>query len=113
MSIEPVVAPDGTITYLSTDGVIAEVAQLRADEPGGVGTAGVIGFRDHVKRCVQTTRARGVAAFAPAGSEMPGTYDPLSAQAWTRDRDIYLVHDMYAQLGMMRAALISERYPHG
>ncbi|MEZ5088430.1 MAG: hypothetical protein R2719_01220 [Micropruina sp.] len=32
VSIEPVFAPDGTITYLSTDGVIAQVAELRANE---------------------------------------------------------------------------------
>ena len=105
-------APDGTITYLSTDGVIAQVAELRANEPGG-GTAGVIAFRDHVKRCVQTTRARGVAAFAPQGFAMPNTYDPDSAQAWTRDRDIYLVHDMYAQLAALRTELIDGRYPNG
>lgn len=113
VSIEPVFAPDGTITYLSTDGVIAQVAELRANEPGGGGTAGVIAFRDHVKRCVQTTRARGVAAFAPQGFAMPNTYDPDSAQAWTRDRDIYLVHDMYAQLAALRTELIDGRYPNG
>ncbi len=113
VSIEPVFASDGTITYLSTDGVIAQVAELRAKEPGGVGTAGVIAFRDHIKRCVQTTRARGVSAYAPEGFTMPNTYDPDSAQAWTRDRDIYLVHDMYAQMAALRTELINTRYPNG
>lgn len=44
---------------------------------------------------------------------MPNTYDPESAQAWTRDRDIYLVHDMYAQLQALRTELINQRYPNG
>lgn len=109
VSIEPVYAADGTITYLSTDGVVEQVAASRA--AAGVGTAGVVGFRDHVKRCVLTTTARGVRAGAPAGFAMPGTYDPGSAQAWTRDRDLYLVHDVYAQFANLRAALLAERYP--
>ncbi|MEV0051720.1 hypothetical protein AB0H34_14615 [Saccharopolyspora shandongensis] len=113
VSIEPVVQPDGTITYLSTDGVAAQVVEMRKSNPGGIGTAGVVGFRDHVKRCVLTTEARGMAAFAPRDFEMPGTYDPESGQPWTRRRDLYLVHDMFAQWGMLRTNLIAELYPQG
>ncbi|GAB2887018.1 hypothetical protein [Streptomyces mayteni] len=113
VSIEPDHAADGTIVYLSTDGVAAKVAELRASAPGGVGTAGVVGFRDHVKRCVLTTEGRGMASFAPRGFEMPGTYDTESGQAWTRRRDLYLVHDMQAQLSMLRTRLIAEAYPNG
>ncbi|MFF9011537.1 hypothetical protein ACF09C_00985 [Streptomyces sp. NPDC014870] len=112
-SIEPVVAPDGTITYLSTDGVAAQVAEARKALPGGIGTAGVIGFRDHVKRCVQTTRDRGMRAFAPRGIELPATYDAESGQAWTRRRDLYLVHDMTAQWTVLRQKLIARAYPNG
>ncbi|MEU7036319.1 hypothetical protein ABZ958_21895 [Streptomyces sp. NPDC046237] len=112
-SIEPVVAPDGTITYLSTDGVAAQVAEARGALPGGIGTAGVIGFRDHVKRCVQSTRDRGMRAFAPRGIELPGTYDPESGQAWTRRRDLYLVHDMSAQWSVLRQKLIARAFPNG
>ncbi|WP_326773490.1 hypothetical protein [Streptomyces sp. NBC_01445] len=107
-SIEPVIAPDGTITYLSTDGVAAQVVEARKKLPQGIGTAGVIGFRDHVKRCVQTTNDRGMKAYAPAGFEMPGTYDPESGQAWTRRRDLYLVHDMTAQWTVLREKLIAQ-----
>ncbi|WP_104817059.1 hypothetical protein [Kitasatospora sp. MMS16-BH015] len=107
-SIEPVVAPDGTITYLSTYGVAAQVLGLRKHLPGGPGTAGVIGFRDHVKRRVLTTRLAGLpTAGAPAGHRMPGTYDPQSGQAWTRSRQLYLVHDMAAQLQMLEQQLIA------
>ncbi|MCX4672597.1 hypothetical protein OG453_39150 [Streptomyces sp. NBC_01381] len=114
-SIEPVVAPDGTITYLSTDGVAAQVAGLRENLPGGIGTAGVIGFRDHVKRCVQTTRDRGMTAYAPHGVDMPGTYDTESGQPWTRRRDLYLVHDMAAQWAVLREKLVreDEAFPNG
>lgn len=110
-SIEPVIAVDGTITYLSTDGVGAQVAGLRA---GLIGTkAGVVGFRDHVKRCVQTSRDRGMQAFAPAGVDMPGAYDEQSGQPWTRRRDLYLLHDMYAQFAVRRQKAITEAYPNG
>ncbi|WP_426302958.1 hypothetical protein [Arthrobacter sp. R-11] len=108
-SIEPVIAADGTITYLSTDGVAAQVIALR----GASGTAGVVGFRDHVKRCVQTTRDRGMTAFAPAGVGMPGDYDPQSGQPWTRRRDLYLMHDMYAQFAVLRQKAITAAYPNG
>ncbi|MCX4744080.1 hypothetical protein OG455_00885 [Kitasatospora sp. NBC_01287] len=107
-SIEPVIAADGTITYLSTFGVAAQVLGHRKQQPGGVGTAGVVGFRDHVKRCVETTRLAGMpAAYAPAGFTMPGTYDTQSGQAWTRRRDLYLVHDMSAQWQMLEQTLLA------
>ncbi len=112
-SIEPVIAPDGTITYLSTDGVAQQVAEARKNLPGGPGTAGVVGFRDHHKRCVLTTQGRGMKAFAPRGFAMPKTYDPQSGQAWTRRRDLYLVSDMTAQWTMLQRKMIMEAYPNG
>lgn len=112
-SMEPVIAPDGSITYLSTDGVAAQVLEARMKAPGGIGTACVIGFRDHHKRCVQTTRDRGMKAYAPHGFAMPHTYDSESGQAWTRRRDLYLVHDMLAQWTVLHAKQIAEAYPNG
>jgi hypothetical protein len=44
---------------------------------------------------------------------MPDTYDPHSAQAWTRRRDVYLVHDMGAQWAMKKSQLLAELYPNG
>lgn len=44
---------------------------------------------------------------------MPHTYDPESGQAWTRRRDLYLVHDMLAQWTTLRAKLITAAYPNG
>ena len=112
-SIEPEIAADGTITYLSTDGVAAQVVEYRKKAPHGIGTACVVGFRDHHKRCVQTTRDRAMPAYAPAGFAMPHTYDPESGQPWTRRRDLYLVHDMLAQWTVLRAKVIAEAYPNG
>ncbi|MER5936945.1 hypothetical protein ABT121_06425 [Streptomyces sp. NPDC001928] len=112
-SIEPVIEDDGTITYLSTDGVAAQVLEYRKQAPGGIGTACVVGFRDHHKRCVLTTRDRAMTAYAPEGIAMPHTYDPESGQAWTRRRDLYLVHDMLAQWTTLRAKLITAAYPNG
>ncbi|MFD3660025.1 hypothetical protein ACFWVF_05375 [Streptomyces sp. NPDC058659] len=113
VAIEPVIAPDGTITYLSTDGVAAQVAAARRELPGGIGTACVVGFRDHHKRCVQTTRDRGMTAYAPRGFAMPHVYDAESGQPWTRGRDLYLVHDMAAQWQVIRAKLVAATWPNG
>ncbi|MBC3842031.1 hypothetical protein GXW82_23115 [Streptacidiphilus sp. 4-A2] len=113
-AIEPQIAADGTITYLSTAGVAQQVLAYRKQEPGGIGTAGVVGFRDHVKRCVETTRLLGMAAaYAPQGIDMPGTYDPHSGQAWTRRRDLYLPYDMLAQWEMHYEELLTQYYPNG
>ena len=113
-AIEPQIAADGTITYLSTAGVAAQVLAERKQAPGGIGTAGVVGFRDHVKRCVETTRLLGMtSAYAPRGITMPGTYDPQSGQAWTRRRELYLPYDMLAQWEMHYEELLTEYYPNG
>ncbi|MGA4837332.1 hypothetical protein [Streptomyces sp. G45] len=99
-SIEPVIASDGTITYLSTDGVAQQVAEARRKLPGGLGTACVVGFRDHLKRCVLTTKDRGMPAFAPRGFTMPKTYDPQQARG--------LCHISFVQVSGL-----SVRYSHG
>ncbi|WP_153541597.1 hypothetical protein [Streptomyces sp. RB17] len=62
---------------------------------------------------MQTTRDRGMAAYAPRGITMPGTYDPESGQAWTRRRDLYLVHGMAARWQAVRARLVAPAYPNG
>ena len=77
-------------------------------------TVGVVGFIDHAKRCVLTTRSAGFEnAFVPREAALPTVYDRQSAQAWTRDRETYLVHDMAAQMASLRAELIARKYPNG
>ncbi|KVE37896.1 hypothetical protein [Burkholderia sp. TSV86] len=111
-SIEPVIAADGTVSYLSTDGVAAAIVALEG-KAAAMGNVAVVGHRDHAKRCIQTSRARGMNAAAAAEVALPTLYDPQSGQAWTRRRDLYLVHDMYAQFGALRADLLAAAYPNG
>ncbi|MGF6634799.1 hypothetical protein [Paraburkholderia sp. MM6662-R1] len=87
-SVEPVVASDGSIVYLSTDGAAADIV---AREGGGaaMGTVAVVGHRDHAKRCIQTSIGRGMNAYAVKEVTLPVNYDLLSGQPWTRNRSLY------------------------
>ena len=99
--IDPEVGPDGEVVYLSTAGVVAQAdVEARA---GGVelGVVGVIGFADHVMRCVLTVEAAGLEAGVPAGVELPSAYDPESAQPWTRDRGSYLALDLMGRIATL------------
>lgn len=111
-SIEPVIASDGSITYLSTDGVAAAIVALEGSA-AAMGTVAVVGHRDHAKRCIQTSVGRGMKAYAVKEVTLPVNYDPQSGQAWTRNRGLYLVHDMYAQLAVKSATLTAQAYPQG
>lgn len=100
-SIEPEVGSDGEVVYLSTAGVVAQAdAEARA---AGVelGVMGVIGFADHVMRCVLTVEAVGLDAGVPAGAELPSAYDLASAQPWTRDRGAYLALDLIGRVATL------------
>lgn len=111
-SVEPLIAADGTITYLSTDGVAVAII-AHAGGTAALGNVGVVGHRDHAKRCIETSVARQMKAYAAAEVSLPVVYDPLSGQSWTRNRHLYLVHDMYAQMYMRFAALSAQAFPHG
>lgn len=113
VAIEPVVAPDGTITYLSTDGVAEDVIKRNSGKASSLGKVAVVAHRDHAKRCVQTSRARGMDAYVAQGVTLPVTYDPSSGQPWTRRRDLYLIHDMAAQFMQLRAQQIATLFPNG
>lgn len=79
--------------YLSTSGTIRRVVEMVPD-PASLGVVGIVGFRDHLRRCVTTARALGLDAHAPAGYAMPTAYDPHSGQPWCRSRLAYLMHDI-------------------
>jgi hypothetical protein len=105
VAINPVVGVDHSVQYLSTDGVAAAAVE----HAGGalkLGRVCVIGHHDHVKRCVETSRLRGMEAWAMEGLVLPADYDTKSDQLWTRSRETYLIHDMAAQLMMIRAERI-------
>ncbi|NTZ87308.1 hypothetical protein FCJ61_31065 [Burkholderia metallica] len=111
-SIEPVIASDGSIVYLSTAGVAA-VAVSRAGGAAAMGTVAVVGHRDHAKRCIQTSQQAGMHAAAVAEVPLPTTYDPQSGQPWTRNRSLYLVHDMYAQMLTRAMTATMQAFPKG
>lgn len=108
VSIEPVYLPDGTLEYLSTDGVAAEVLRHEGGAAASMGAVAIVAHRDHAKRCVQISRRHGMNAMVAAEIELPATYDPLSGQPWTRRRDIYLAHDLAAQFIALRSQAIAE-----
>lgn len=106
--INPIVAPDHSIKYLSTDGVAEAAVADAGGDAAKLGRVCVIGHHDHAKRCVEVSRARGMDAWAMEGLPLPAEYDPKSDQPWTRDREIYLIHDMAAQLMQIRAARLAK-----
>ncbi|EHP41761.1 hypothetical protein OR16_18251 [Cupriavidus basilensis OR16] len=111
-SIEPVVASNGTIVYLSTAGVAA-AAVSRAGGGVAMGNVAVVGHRDHAKRCIQTSQQAGMKAYAVSEVPLPTVYDPQSGQPWTRNRSLYLVHDMYAQMIGRAIGATSQAFPKG
>lgn len=94
----------GEPVYLSTTGVLEEIAQMA--DPPSLGCVGVVAFADHLYRCVATARRLGFDAHAPADVAMPGEYDPQSGQAWCRDRTAYLLHDIMIRINERRAAVV-------
>ena len=87
--------------YLSTGGVVEEIARLGAEAP-----VGVVAFADHLCRAVMTSRRYGFDAYAPEGIAMPAIYDPQSGQPWCRGRAAYLMHDIMIRVTERRAELI-------
>lgn len=93
--------------YLSTGGVVAQIAQLR--DPAAFGAVGVIAFADHMVRCVQIARRFGFVAAAPEGMAMPYEYDADSGQPWCRSRLAYLLHDIMLRITDRRQAELGRR----
>ena len=91
----------GEPVYLSTGGVVEEIARLGAEGP-----VGIVAFADHLYRAVTTARRYGFDAYAPEGAAMPATYDPQSGQPWCRNRMAYLLHDIMVRVSERRALLI-------
>lgn len=101
VAIDPDRAADGTLVYLSTDGVAAKIAELRGGAVAGE-RAAVVAFADHLWRATRTTAAHGFDAFAPAGVAMPNRYDPQSGQLWTTSPLLYLPTDFAGRLALLR-----------
>jgi hypothetical protein len=93
--------------YLSTGGTIRRVIDIVGDA-ASLGVVGIIGFRDHLRRCVTTARAFGIDAYAPAGHAMPDAYDAYSGQPWCRNRTAYLMHDIAIRAAERRDRLTQD-----
>jgi hypothetical protein len=100
-SIDPVVGPDGQPVYLSTAGVAAQAKEKAAAANDDLGTVAVVAFSDHAGRSVLTTEAAGLDAALARGVRLPQTYDPQSAQPWTRDRQSYLATDLLGRIATL------------
>jgi hypothetical protein len=90
--------------YLSTSGVVSAIVAMHANQRA-LGVVGVVGFADHLRRCVATVRQFGLDAYAPDGVAMPHEYDAQSGQPWCRSRLAYLMHDIMIRAGERRARL--------
>jgi hypothetical protein len=106
VSITPLRDARAEPVYLSTNGVAAAVAD-RAGGAAQLGKVAVVAFRDHIRRCVDTSRRAGMDAAAPAGYEMPSAYDVHSGQPWTRSRLAYLLHDVMCRFEDRRNQVIA------
>ena len=91
--------------YLSTSGVVSAVVAMQADR-GSLGVVGVVGFADHLWRCVTTVRQFGLDAYVPSGCAMPQAYDAQSGQPWCRSRLAYLMHDIMIRASERRGRLM-------
>lgn len=105
-SITPLRNAKAETVYLSTGGTAAAVVE-RARGAASLGKVAVVGFCDHIKRCVDTSRRFGMDAAAPATYDMPTAYDPQSGQPWTRSRLAYLMHDVCCRAEDRRDQLIA------
>jgi hypothetical protein len=90
------ITPDGTVIYLSTDGVARKALVLSEEVGIRLGRAAVLGHRDHVERCRRTATKVGIEIVILPDEFMPSEYDAESGQEWTRSRDVYLKADAYA-----------------
>ena len=106
VSITPLRDARSEPVYLSTGGVAAAIVR-QADDPGRLGKVAVVGFADHIKRCIDTSCRAGLDAAAPAGYAMPMAYDAESGQPWTRSRLVYLLHDVLCRIEDRRNELIA------
>lgn len=97
VTVEPDQAPDGSVVYLSTAGVIDKGLSLAVDAGLEVGQVGVLGHADHASRCVMTATNAGTSAAVPSSARLPAEYDPHSGQPWTRSRVAFVPMDLMAR----------------
>ncbi|MGF1735078.1 hypothetical protein [Photobacterium satsumensis] len=111
-AIYPRFSGKGTMKYLCTMGV-AEKAVFMAGSVANMGKTAVVAFFEHSLRTVDTARDAGIDAFLPQGLEMPRQFDPDSGQAWTRDQQTYVMHEIRTRATNERDRLIKLKKSEG
>jgi len=101
-------------SYLSTYGVAEQAAEYLAAHPG---TVSLVAHPDHALRCALNLLQPpiGVASVWPRMEGLPAAqygvddryYDPLSAQAWCRNRSVYVPHELTSRASGVLAGEIS------
>lgn len=106
--IYPRFSGKGTMKYLCTLGV-AEKAVSKAGGVANLGKTAVVAFYEHSLRTVDTARDAGIDAYLPHGLEMPREFDPDSGQAWTRDQQTYVMHEIRTRATNERDRIIKSK----
>ncbi|RQR60121.1 Tat pathway signal protein [Burkholderia sp. Bp9126] len=113
VSIPTPTAAGSTGTLVPTpDGVAAAIVR-QAGAAAALQKVAVVTHLDQASLAVQASNAAGMNAAVPAGLSLPSAYDASARQAALRRRDLYLLGNLSAQLGLLRVRLISEEYPNG
>lgn len=100
------------VTVPTPEGVAAAIVK-QAGTAAALGTIAVITHRDQASLAVQVSNAIGMKAAVPAGLSLPAAYDTSAQPPALRRRDLYLLGNLSARLGMLRLKLISQEYPNG
>ncbi len=100
-AIQPALNNKAQAVYLSTLDVAKKIKKLVHGKTETLGKVAIIGFHDHIQRCIEMARYVGIEAYAPEGYQMPLGYDELSGQPWTCDRLSYLEHELRKRLQMI------------
>lgn len=109
----PAVSAAAALSTVPTPDGLAAAIVRQAGSAAALGQVGVVTHRDQAALAVQASNALGMQAAVPAGLALPSAYDASAQQAALRRRDLYLLGNLGAQLGMLRLALIGQEYPNG
>ena len=98
----------GSVKYLSTIDVIVKVKHI-VRQTRSLGRIVVLAHLDHAYRCCSLLRQHGLRSVFGPPFPLPAGYDPKSGQPWTRERQLYLVHELIARLANYRTYLSTSR----
>jgi hypothetical protein len=107
----PTVSATGVVSEPSLAAVVAAVTAL--SPAAKLGTVAVVTHRDQLKSAIENALAAGLTAGAFDPESLPVDYDASATAPLNRQRYLFLLNDMFNQLGLLRANLIAAEYPNG